>query len=153
MKKRLCLGVTLVSAVALISYAADKNREKLPSWVSNILAGQFADADIVSSEREGDDDDNRFEVELKRKADGRKVTVDLTEDVGVVEIDESVASDQLPAKVTRGLRKAFPNAEIRQAEKNTDIRVSYSIDIVSEGRKREVRISQRGKILEVEKRD
>jgi hypothetical protein len=47
----------------------------------------------------------------------------------------------------------FPNASIRTAEKNTDVRVSYKLFVTSEGKKREVRVSSRGKILEIEKRD
>lgn len=101
--------------------------------------------------REGDEDEQRYEVELKK--DGRHISTDVTADVGVVEIDEELRQYQLPEKVMKSFRRAFPKGEIKRSEKSADIRVTYPIEVTTDGRKREVTLSPRGKILEIEKRD
>jgi hypothetical protein len=143
----------LVTAFALLCVItawvnAAENRN-FPDWVTHLLAKEFPDTEVVQGHREGDRDENRFEVKLKK--DGRRISVDLIEEIGVVEIDEELK--QFPERVLKGLQRAFPKARIEGGEKNTDIRVSYKVFITSEGRKREVRISPRGRILEIERRD
>ena len=116
-----------------------------------LITKHFPDAQIQGGHREGDEDEQRYEVELKK--DGRHISTDVTADVGVVEIDEELRQDQVPEKVMKSFRRAFPKGEIKRSEKSADIRVTYHIEVTTDGRKREVTLSPRGKILEIEKRD
>ncbi|HWN97349.1 MAG TPA: hypothetical protein VNT99_20115 [Methylomirabilota bacterium] len=131
--------------------ADEQPARPLPDWVRSLITKHFPDSEFVRGHREGDEEDQRYEVKLKK--DGRDVSADVTADAGVVAIDEELRHDQVPEKVMKSLRRAFPKAEIKHAEKNTDIRVTYQLEVTSDGRKREVTLSPRGKILEIEKRD
>lgn len=131
----------------------ERRRRSLPSWVTALVTKHFPGTELLSGHREGDRDENRFEVKLRRGEDGRRISADLTEEIGIVEIDESLGERDFPERVLKGLHRAFPKARIEGGEKNTDIRVSYKLFITSDGKKREVQISPRGRILEIEKRD
>lgn len=150
--KSVACGLIVGAFVLMTAWAAERQGKSLPTWAQALISTEFSGAEIISVDREGDDED-RYEVKLKWREKGQSLSVDLTEDAGIVEIDEELKENQLPERVTRGLRRAFPKAQIKRAEKNTDISVAYSIDIVAEGKKREVRISPKGRILEIEKRD
>ena len=147
--------VSILTAAALLVWwqarADERPARPLPEWVRSLVSKHFPDSEIVRGWREGDEDEQRYEVKLKK--DGREISTDVTADAGVVEIDEELRHDQVPEKVMKSLRRAFPKGEIKHAEKNTDIRVTYQLEVTSDGRKREVTLSPRGKILEIEKRD
>lgn len=131
--------------------AEDRPARPLPDWVRSLITKHFPDSEFVSGHREGDEDEQRYEVKLKK--DGRQTSSDVTADAGVVSIDEDLRHDQVPEKVMKAFRRAFPKGEIKRSEKSTDIRVTYHIEVTTDGRKREVTLSPRGKILEIEKRD
>ena len=146
---------SIITAVVLLVWgparAEDRPARPLPEWVRSLITKHFPDAQIQGGHREGDEDEQRYEVKLKK--DGRHISTDVTADVGVVEIDEELRQDQVPEKVMKSFRRAFPKGEIKRSEKSTDIRVTYHIEVTTDGRKREVTLSPRGKILEIEKRD
>jgi len=144
----LCVAVTWIGVIA-----AERSAPNLPDWARAVISKQFGAAEILHVDREGDRDENRYEVKLREKPGGRRMSVDLTQDAGVTDLDEELKQEELPEKVRKALERAFPNARVSEAERNTDIRVSYSILLTGDGKKREVRISPRGKILEVERRD
>ena len=131
--------------------ADDRPARSLPDWVHSLIAKHFPGSEFVRGHREGDEDEQRYEVKLKR--DGRNISTDVTADIGVVSIDEELRNDQVPEKVMKSFRRAFPKGEIKRSEKSTDIRVTYHLEVNSDGRKREVTLSPRGRILEIEKRD
>ena len=147
--------VSLLTGAALLvlwqARADDRPAPALPVWARSLITKHFPDAEFVRGHREGDEDDQRYEVKLKQ--DGRNISTDMTADSGVVAIDEELRHDQVPEKVIKSLRRTFPRAQIKRAEKNTEIRVTYQLEVTSDGRKREVTLSPRGKILEIEKGD
>jgi hypothetical protein len=100
-------------------------RAPLPEWARSLITKHFPDAEFVRGHREGDEDDQRYEVKLKQ--DGRNISTDMTADAGVVTIDEELRHDQVPEKVIKSLRRTFPRARIKHAEKNTDIRVTCHV--------------------------
>ena len=158
MKSKCFLGASLAAVLiglASLATGADERggSRGLPVWVMELVARQFPDAEFLRGYREGDADDQRYEVKLRQRDGGRAMSVDLQREIGVVEIDEELKADQLPERVVKSLRRAFPGADLKQAEKKSEIRVTYTIEITSHGRRREVTISPRGRILEIEKRD
>ena len=145
---RLRVAVLAAAGSMLVTPQA-QDRQEAPEWVREILAKQFGHAELLDLDRE----DDHFEAELRRNDDSRRLEVDLNEDSGVTDIDEDLEPEHLPDRIVQSLKRAFPKAHIKKGIKNTDIHISYKVFITSDGRKREVRISPRGKILEIEKGD
>jgi hypothetical protein len=112
----------------------------------------FPGANIVEVDREGRDGDIHYDVDLKNP-DERSVRLEVWPHAGITEIEEDLKQEELPAPVLKAVKKEFPKAAIRQVEKRSEIRVTYRMDVTIEGRRREVTVSPRGRILEVEKRD
>ena len=133
-------------------HAAEK-ADALPEDLARLVKKAFPDASIVEVDREGRDGDIHYDVELKNPPDGRGVRLEVWPHAGITEVEEDLKQDELPASVLKALKKEFPRATMREAEKRSEIRVTYRVEITSEGRKREVTLSPRGRILEVEKED
>lgn len=145
--------VVLVPSGGLLLLHAAEKMDALPEDLARLVKKAFPDASIVDVDREGRDGDSRYDVELKNPPDGRSVRLEVWPHAGITEIEEDLKQDELPAPVLKALRKDFPKAAIREAEKRSEIRVTYRVDVTIDGRKREVTVSPRGRILEVEKRD
>jgi predicted RNA binding protein with dsRBD fold (UPF0201 family) len=126
---------------------------ELPESISKLVRKVFPDADVTRVQRDDEDGETEYDVRLKNRADGRALFVEVRTDAGVTEIEEEVKGDELPPKVRKALEKAFPRVRITGAQKRSEIRLTYEIDIDGRGGKREVTISPRGRVLEVEERD
>jgi uncharacterized membrane protein YkoI len=125
----------------------------LPEELTRLVKKAFPEAAIVEVDREGRDGDTHYDVDLKNAPDGRRVRLEVWPNAGITEIEEDLKQEELPATVLKALKKEFPKASIRKTEKRSEIRVTYRVDVTVNGRKREVTVSPRGRILEVEKRD
>ena len=143
----------LVTGGGLLLVHAAQEMDALPPELAGLVKKAFSGASIVDVDREGRDGDTHYNLELKNPPDGRSVRLEVWPHAGITEIEEELKQDELPLPVLKALRKGFPNTEIREAEKRSEIRVTYRVNVTSDGRKREVTVSPRGRILEVEKRD
>ena len=132
---------------------AAERADALPDDLARLVKKAFPDASIVEVDREGRDGDIHYDVELKNPPDGRNVRLEVWPHAGITEMEEDLKQEELPAPVLKALKKEFPKAALREAEKRSEIRVTYRLDVTIDGRKREVTVSPRGRILEVEKRD
>jgi hypothetical protein len=154
--KRLLWMMTVTAMVAgggLLLLCAAEKMDVLPDDLTRLVKRAFPEANIVEVDREGRDGDTHYDLELKNPPDGRSIRLEVWPHAGITEIEEDLKQEELPAPVLKALRKEFPKAAIREAEKRSEIRVTYRVDITIDGRKREVTVSPRGRILEVEKRD
>jgi|GEM_PF-2217231 len=154
--KRL-IWVTMMAALAtsggwLLLHAAEK-MDALPDDLTRIVRKAFPEASIVEVDREGRDGDTHYDVKLKNAPDGRSIRLEVWPHAGITDIEEDLKQDELPSPVLKALKKEFPKAAIREAEKRSELRVTYRVKVTVDGRKREVTVSPRGRILEFEKRD
>lgn len=155
MKRLIRLAVVAVTAASgglFLLHAAEK-MDSLPEDLARLVRKAFSEASIIEVDREGREGDHRYNVKLKSAPDGRIVRLEVSPHAGITEMEEDLKQDELPAPVLKALKKEFPKAAIREAEKRSEIRVTYRVDVTIDGRKREVTVSPRGRILEVEKRD
>jgi hypothetical protein len=149
------LGLTFLAWLALAGQE-DRTRSlsELPQAVLSILKSTFPDAEVKRIEKTGDadddDDDRRFELELAARPDRRRIDLEITRSGELLEIDERVPASELPEGVRRALRKAFPGGEIVQAEKESEIEITYRVQVTARDRKREVKLTRRGRIVEIE---
>ena len=147
------LGVFLCSQAFVLYLRAGEKAQDVPESIMALVRKVFPDADITRVNRDEDDGETEYDIRLKNRADGRDLFVEVRTDAGVTEIEEETRVDELPPKVRKALEKAFPRARLSGAQKRSDIRVSYHVDIHGKGGRREVTLSPRGRILEVEERD
>jgi uncharacterized membrane protein YkoI len=69
------------------------------------------------------------------------------------EKEEKVALDQLPKPVVEAVKKRFPDAEIKSAEKEEENgKTEYEVAINDKGHKREVTVTPEGTLVEIENR-
>ncbi len=67
------------------------------------------------------------------------------------EVEEEVAIADLPTAVTDAIKAEYPDAELLEAEKETeDGTTTYEVEIKNDGKTLEVEVSPEGDILEVE---
>jgi hypothetical protein len=142
--------IAVAAGVGLFLAHAVESPPELPGAIADLIHKTFPEAEIVHAKRETDHDDSTYKVRLKKVADGRRIGVEIGAAPGITRIEEELNPDDLPPKVQRALQKAFPNAPMAQAQKESEIRVAYEIDVFVGGKRREIRISPRGKILDVD---
>jgi hypothetical protein len=140
----LCVGAGL-----LLVRAVEQSRD-LPEAIAKLVRKAFPEADVVQVSRQTKHDHFEYDVRLSNRPDGRSIAVEVSTEADITKIEEELKPDELPPAVAKALRKAFPNAPIEQLQKESEIRVTYEIDIIVEGKRREVMISPWGKILEVD---
>lgn len=154
--KRMAWWTTVAALAAssgvLLLGAADK-MDTLPEDLARLVRKAFPEANIVEVEREGRETDTHYDVTLKRLTDSRELRLEVWPESGITEIEEDLKQSELPAAVLKALQKEFPKAAIRDGEKRSEIRVTYRVDVTIDGRRREVTLSPRGRILEVERPD
>ena len=125
----------------------------MPESLARVIAALYPDAAVVEVERERDDGQVEFEIKLRQPTGGHLVEIEATEDVGITEIDEELAVDALPETVRQSLKSVFPQADVRKAVKQVGIKYSYEVELLVAGKRHQVTLSTKGKILEVDRKD
>lgn len=123
MSKRLltCAALAL-SLLAVAPVRADSPKPAAgttcPEVVKGAIAHLFPKATIARCKPEHEDGHDQFEVKVV-KADGAKAEVDVAPDGKVLQIEEKVAVDSLPAAVKKAFATKYPKAKLLGAEKQT----------------------------------
>lgn len=94
-----------------------------------------------------------YEFELLK--DDKKIEAEVGEDGKFREIETKLNADDLPKAVADAIAERFPDAQIRKAEEEIKFRgevetKTYEVDIVTDGKKIEVKLDADGKILKVD---
>jgi hypothetical protein len=135
----------LVSFLFASSARAD---DKCPAPVKAAVDKAYPKAAIASCKAEKD----QFEVKLT-KADGAALELDVSADGKILEIEEVIALDKVPAAVMKAFAAKYPKAKASKAEKQThtkDSSVSYELAFDADGKKKEATFTQDGKFVEEE---
>ena len=144
-------AVLLLSGFLLGATAA--NSDRLTAAAKATLDKFYPDAAIDDIDDREKDDEDIYVVRLKEGAEKRNVLVEVARDGQILEIDEEVKLEDLPERVQRGLKKAFPKSKLERAEMETEMEISYRVDISEGHKKRLVKLRRSGRIFEIEKRD
>jgi Putative beta-lactamase-inhibitor-like, PepSY-like len=93
----------------------------------------------------------QFEVKLT-KADGNKVEVDVSADGKILQIEEKIALDKVPAAVMKAFAAKYPKAKVDAAEKQTPATgpASYELAFATDKGRKEATFSEDGKFIEEE---
>ena len=122
----------------------------MPESVNRAVQRVAPEADIVRVKDDEEEGERTYEVRLKRRTDGRDIDVEVFAHGQVRDIDESIGRDEVPDRVWKAVQRAFPKGVFKEANKVSEIRVTYRIEVAVDGKRRDLKISPRGKILDIE---
>ncbi len=137
----------------------------------NALRKAVPDGTIVEAEKEVEDGEVVYEIELK--SDGKEVEVEIAPDGTVLrferddededgdgdhakkdEEEAEIAAKDLPAAVVAAVRAIYPAGEVEEGEKETeDGRIVYEVEVEAGGKEFRVEVTPEGSILEIEEED
>lgn len=125
-------------------------RSELPPAVEKTVAAQSAGATIRGFSTEKENGQTLYEVELT--VNGHSKDISMTADGSIVEIEEQVALDSLPADVKAGLQAKAGTGKILKVESLTkkDKLVAYEAKVETNGKKTEIQVGPDGKPLDHE---
>ena len=86
------------------------------------------------------------------KADGGKVEVDVGPDGKILQIEEAIGVDKLPAAVLKAFAAKYPKAKVDTAEKQTPASgtPSYELAFASGAGRKEATFTEAGQFVEEE---
>jgi uncharacterized membrane protein YkoI len=125
-------------------------RSDLPAAVEKTVVAQSTGATIRGFSTEKENGQTLYEVELT--VNGHSKDISMTADGSIVEIEEQVSLDSVPAEVKAGLQAKAGNGKILKVESLTkkDKLVAYEAKVETNGKKMEVQVGPDGKPLDHE---
>lgn len=143
-------------ALALGSLALAEDSEKkipradLPPAVEHTVSAQSQGAILRGFSQEKENHQTYYEAEMMVNGHTKDILMD--KDGGIVEVEEQVALDSLPAEVKEGLQKKADPGQIVKVESITKHNklVAYEAKVQTNGKKKEIQVGPDGKALDHE---
>jgi biopolymer transport protein ExbD len=147
--KKLAL-FTAVLVTAAFAQEKKIQRTDLPPAVEKTVAAQSQGATIKGFSQEVENGQTLYEAELTVNGHSKDISIDATG--SIVEVEEQVALDSLPATVKAGLQSKAGSGKITKVESLTkhDKIVAYEAQVHTAGKKSEVQVGPEGKPLDHE---
>src|SRR5258708_38639010 len=147
MNIRLCIvSVVMVFAICSVVVAQEKKltRAQLPPAVEKTVARESQGATINGFATEVENGKRLYEVELTVAGHSKDISMD--KNGNIVEIEEEVAMDSLPAAVQEGLRKAAGAGTIGKIESLTKRGklVAYEAHVKTGTKRSEIQVGPHG---------
>lgn len=136
-------------AMSMPVFAAEKPvlRADLPATVRKTADAQSQGAVVKRYVK--DNEDGRLEYEMEMTVDGHSKDVSIAPDGRLLEVEEQVEFDRLPAAVQHGLKTGAKKGTIVKIEsiaKQGRI-VAYEAQVRSNGRRAEIQVGPEGQTL------
>jgi Putative beta-lactamase-inhibitor-like, PepSY-like len=136
--------------LALLVAAGSVAHADCPKPVLDAIAKAFPKASLNRCTAEKEHGRDQFEARLVR-GDGAKLEVDLAPDGTILQIEEAIALDKLPAAVTKAFAARYPKGKATGAEKQTAGKVvTYEIKFDLGAARKEATFDESGKFVEEE---
>jgi uncharacterized membrane protein YkoI len=149
---RLVVITTLVFTAIAFAEEQEKKiqRADLPPAVEKTVAAQSQGATIKGFSQEKENGQTYYEAEMTVNGHTKDVLIDPAG--SVVEVEEQVALDSLPAAVKDGLQAKAGSGKILKVESLTkhDKLVAYEAKVQTGGKKSEIQVDPAGKALDHE---
>ena len=150
---RLPSGLLVIGAMGLsflqLSYGAEKkiSQSELPAAVQKTAQEQSKGATIKGYSK--DTENGQLEYEIGMTVDGHSKDVSIAPDGRVVEIEEQVQLNSLPANVQQALKTKAGKGEITTVESivKSGKLVAYEAQVKADGRHREIQVGPVGNAL------
>jgi uncharacterized membrane protein YkoI len=150
--KRAWMGLAVLCLSASCALAADQpvKMKDLPPAVQKTVQEQSKGATIRGLSKEIEDGKTFYEVELT--ADGHNKDILMDASGAVVEVEEQVALDGVPAAVKATIEKSAGTGKILKVELvQKQGKVSYEARIEQAGKKREITVQADGTLVRAKK--
>ncbi len=144
-------GFAIVAALFLTTIAAAQEkkveRKDLPPAVEKTVEAQSQGATIRGFSEERENGQTNYEAEMTVNGHSKDVLIDAKG--AVVEIEEQVPLDSLPALVKDGLQAKAGSGKILKVESLTkhDKLVAYEATVQTGGKKKEIQVDPTGQPL------
>jgi uncharacterized membrane protein YkoI len=154
--RSLKLVAVVIVLLPVFALAQEQEQEKkiqrsdLPPVVANTVAAQSQGATIKGFSQEEENGKTYYEAEMMVAGHSKDVLID--KDGRIVEVEEQVAFDSLPAGVKDGLQSKAGHGMIVKVESLTkhDKLVAYEAKVQSDAKKSEIQVGPDGKPLDHE---
>ena len=149
MKAHAAIVLAVIFSVSAVGFAKEKKiqRSDLPPAVEKALQPQIHGATIKGFATEKEDGQVLYEAELMVNGHSRDINFDSNGKV--VEIEEEVAFDTLPADVKSALTAKAGDGKIALVESLTkqDKLVAYEAQVDKKGKRSEIQVGPKGEKL------
>lgn len=139
----------VVSSLSVLLLAQEKKiqRGDLPAPVEKTVTSASQGATIKGFSLESENGQTYYEAEMIVSGHSKDVLID--KDGTIVEVEEQVAFESLPAEVKQGLQAAAGSGKILKVESLTkrDKLVAYEAKVQANGKKKEIQVGPDGKAL------
>lgn len=150
---RLPSGLLVIGAIGLsllpLSYGAEKktSQSELPAAVQRTAQEQSRGATIKGYSK--DSENGHLEYEIEMTVDGHSKDVSIAPDGRVLEVEEQVQLNSLPANVQQALKTKAGKGEITKVESivKRGKLVAYEAQVKADGGHREIQVSPVGNTL------
>ena len=148
----LCIAFVLTLAASSMAQEKEKHikRSDLPAAVQKAVDLQAQGATVKGFSQEEENGQTYYETEMMVNGHSKDVLMDPAG--AVVEVEEEVALDSLPAAVKDGLQAKAGGGKLMKVESLTkhDKLVAYEAHVSTGGKKSEVQVGPDGKPLDHE---
>ena len=143
----LLAGCGILAATTLFAQETKIQRGDLPPAVRKSVDSESRGATVRGFSKEVENGQTYYEAELVVNGHSKDVLID--ESGKVVEVEEQVALDSLPAAVQQGLRSKAGSGKIGTVESLTKRGklVAYEAQVQTAGRRSEIQVGPEGKSL------
>jgi hypothetical protein len=147
----LLLCVTICLGIAFAQEQEKKiRRADLPQAVQKTVATESKGATVKGFSEEKENGQTYYEAEMT--VNGHSKDVLIGKDGDIVEVEEQVALDSLPAEVKSGLQTKAGSGKILKVESLTKHGqlVAYEAKVEANGKKKEIQVGPDGKAIDHE---
>ena len=141
-------GAIVLTIVFANAFAADKlvKMKDLPPAVQRTVQEQSKGTTVTGLSTEVEHGRRTYEVEMTVNGHGKDVSMDASGTV--IEVEEEVALDSIPAAARTAIKKAAAGGKIAKVEKVTGGKeTAYEAALRKDGKRSEVRVSADGSML------
>ena len=148
--RAMILTAGLLFAVLASSQEKKIKRSDLPPAVEKTVAAQSAGATVKGFSKETEKGQTYYEAEMIVNGHTKDIQIDTSG--AIVEVEEQVAMDALPAEVKAGLQARAGDGKLVKVETITkkDKLVAYEAQVTKGAKKLEVQVGPNGKPLDHE---
>jgi hypothetical protein len=146
----LLLAANLALAGSTVGQERKINRSELPAAVEKTVVEQTKGATIRGFSEEKENGQTTYEAEML--VNGHTKDVQMDKNGAVMEVEEQVDLQAVPAEVKAGLQAKAGKGKITKVESITKKQklVAYEAQVVTDGKKSEVQVAPDGKPLDHE---
>jgi uncharacterized membrane protein YkoI len=149
----IALGACSVRAADEKDEAKKLKESDVPQKVMDAVKARFPNAKIDSVEREKEDGNVIYDIELTQ--DGRKYETDVKEDGTLIEIEKALDAKDWPANVTQAVMAKYPRTTIKEVMEKSLVKdgkeTVHEYEVVvrfNDSQEKEVTVTPDGKVSE-----